>query len=181
MNPIYSTVSIKTVEKFRLARYVVISPNPESDAMEHMERLTKNSGLLNCPEYKLRKIGWDFPFVSKEQKDLFGLHGYVAAVIIPEDFVPSCDGAELVFQDTDNYAVITVRDPFSAPWEKISGAYQRIYDYTNNHHITARNYDNRICMEEPYVKDGISYLDVYVPIDISDQGNNKVSSLEVTK
>lgn len=165
MNNIYSEINLVTVERFRLARYVIISPNPEADVMEHMDQWAENSGLLDYPDYTPRKIGWDFPFVSKEQKESFGLHGYVSAYIIPEDFVPSCDGAELVFQETDHYAMLTITAPFSAPWEKIPGAYGKIYEYANEHHILAKSYENRICMEEIYEKNGVTYMDVYVPID----------------
>lgn len=166
MNQVYSEISLKTVEKFRLARYVVISPNPETDAMEYMERWAKNSGLLDTPGYTPKRIGWDFPFVSEEQKERFGLHGYVAAYIIPEDFVPSCGGAELAVQDTDHYAVITITDPFSAPWEKIPGAYGKIFEYANARHMAAKSYENRICMEETYVREDVTYMDVYVPVDM---------------
>lgn len=162
---VYSEISLITVEKFRLARYAVISPEPESDAMEHMERWAKSSGLLDYPGYTPKKFGWDFPFVSEEQKEKFGMHGYVAAYIIPEEFTPSCGGAELVFQETDDYAVITITDPFKAPWEKIPGAYGKIYEYTNERHMAARDYDHRICMEETYTRDGVAYMDVYVPVD----------------
>lgn len=166
MDQVHSEISLKTVEKFRLARYVMVSPNPENDAMEYMERWAKNSGLLDYPGYTPRRIGWDFPFVSEEQKERFGLHGYVAAYIIPEDFVPSCEGAELAVQETDHYAVLTVTDPFSAPWEKIPGAYGKIYEYANTRHMVAQSYENRICMEEVYVREGVIYMDVYVPVDI---------------
>lgn len=31
--------------------------------------------------------------------------------------------------------------------------------------MAARSYDNRICMGETYIRDGITYIDVYVPGD----------------
>ena len=37
MENVYSEISLTTVERFRLARYVVISPNPEEDVMGYME------------------------------------------------------------------------------------------------------------------------------------------------
>lgn len=160
-----SQIRVKTVERFRLARYVVISQNPEHDAMDYVERWAKDSGLLDYPDYYPRKIGWDFPFVSEEQKERFGLHGYVAAYIVPEDFVPSCEGAELTVQETDHYAVITIMDPFSAPWDKIPSAYGELYEYAKARNIVAQSYENRICMEEVYVKEGVTYMDVYVPVD----------------
>lgn len=165
MNDVYSEVSLTTVEKFRFARYVMISPNPENDVMEYMARWAKNSGLLDYPGYIPRQIGWDFPFVSDEQKNRYGLRGYVAAYIIPEEFKPSCDGAELAFQETDHYAKITITDPFFAPFDRIPGAYGKIFEYAAGHHIIAQSCDNRICMEELYVQEGITYMDVYVPVD----------------
>lgn len=165
MNDVYSEIILTTVERFRMARYVMISPNPENDVMEYMERWAKNSGLLDYPGYTPRMIGWDFPFVTEEQNKKFGLRGYVAAYMLPEGFEPSCCGAELAFQETDHYAKITVTDPFSEPFVKIPGAYGKIYEFASQRHIVPENYGNRICMEEVFVKNGITYMDVYVPIN----------------
>lgn len=165
MNEVYSEICFVTVEKFRFARYVIISPNPEDDVMGYMERWAENSGLFLYPGYTKRLIGWDFPFVSEEQKNQFGLRGYVAAYMIPDDFEPSCGGAELGYQETDHYAKITVTDPFTSPFEKIAGAYGKIYEFAKTLDIIPKSYENRICMEEVFVKDGITYMDVYVPVD----------------
>lgn len=165
MEHTYSEIRLVTVERFKLARYVVISPNPEEDVMGHMENWAKNSGLLEYPGYTPRQIGWDFPFVSDEQREKFGLRGYVSAYIIPEDFEPACCGAELAYQETDQYAKITVTEPFSNPFETIGGAYGKINEFAKERHITAKSYENRICMEEVFVKDGVTYMDVYVPVD----------------
>lgn len=75
-------------------------------------------------------------------------------------------GAELAVQETDHYAVLTITDPFSAPWEKIPGAYGKIYEYASARHMAAHSYDNRICMEETYIREGVTYMDVYVPVDM---------------
>ena len=40
------------------------------------------------------KIGWDFPFVSLELQNRFGLRGYVAAYVLPEGFETDCSGVE---------------------------------------------------------------------------------------
>ena len=73
--------------------------------------------------------------------------------------------AELGYQETDHYAKITVTDPFSNPFEKITGAYGKIYEFAKERHIIARSYKDRICMEEVFIKDGVTYMDVYVPVD----------------
>ena len=62
---IYSEVKIRKVPAFQMARYVMISPNPEDDVQTYMKNWAKKSGLLSkAPDAKL--IGWDFPFISQE-------------------------------------------------------------------------------------------------------------------
>lgn len=82
---IYSSIQIKRIRPFKMASYVMISPDPESDALGYMERWAGNSGLKSAVS-QVKYIGWDFPFVSQEQQNRFGLHGYVAACIIPDGF-----------------------------------------------------------------------------------------------
>ena len=65
------------------------------------------------------KIGWDFPYVSPELQNRFGLRGYVAAYILPEGFETSCPGVEYANQEDADYAVITIYDPFAAAFERI--------------------------------------------------------------
>lgn len=165
MSDSYSEITFQTVERFRMARYVIISPNPEDDVSAYMDRWAQQSGLLDVPGYTPRKIGWDFPYVTKQQQEQFGLRGYVAAYVIPEDFAPACGGAELVHQETDEYAVITVTDPFSAPFEKIPGGYHQIFAHITPKGWAVQNYDNRICMEYIYEKDGVMYMEIYVPVN----------------
>ena len=61
---IYSDVTIKKMPAFKLARYVMISPNPESDVLNYMKNWGKISGLL-AADSNAKLIGWDFPFVSQ--------------------------------------------------------------------------------------------------------------------
>ena len=44
-------------------------------------------------------------------------------------------------------------------------AYGKIYEFAKERHIIARSYKDRICMEEVFIKDGVTYMDVYVPVD----------------
>ena len=86
---IYSEIRIQRTAPFKMACYVMISPAPESDALEHMDKWAESCGLKKIsPEVKL--IGWDFPYVSQELQNRFGLHGYVAACVIPDDFKADC-------------------------------------------------------------------------------------------
>ena len=59
---VYSEITIKRVKAFKMARYVMLTPNPEDDVNAYMENWAKRSGLLEFnPDAML--IGWDFPVV----------------------------------------------------------------------------------------------------------------------
>lgn len=62
---IYSEVTIKKVKAFKMARYVMITPNPEDDVNAYMDKWAQRSGLLKFQPNAMR-IGWDFPFVPFE-------------------------------------------------------------------------------------------------------------------
>lgn len=162
----YSDIRVETVERFRLARYVVISPEPENDSIDHMKKWLKDSGLLEYPGYHPRLIGWDFPHLSPEQINVYGLRGYVSAYIIPEDFTPLCSGAEIAWQEKDTYAVITITDPFRDAFDLIPNAYKTLLGHIKKNNLEVHSHENRICFEEVYEQDGIQYMDVYIPVDI---------------
>lgn len=160
---IYDPVRIVRVSGFRMARYVMISPNPEDDVNAYMDAWAERSGLADIPGFVPKRIGWDFPYVSAEQKNRFGLRGYAAAYILPEGFEPCCQGVEIASQETADYAVMTVRDPFAAAFERIPHAYQMILEYLRSNGIRKSAKSGILpCFEYVYEKDGISYMDVYI-------------------
>lgn len=162
---IYSEVRIKRVAPFKMASYVIISQDPESDAMGHMERWAENSGLKKlCPDAKL--IGWDFPFVTQEQQNRFGLHGYVAACVIPDDFKTDYPGVNYMENKEADYGVITIKEPFIQPFERIPNAYKLIMEYFQANNFKEKNQENIIsCFEYEYQKNDITYMDVYIHAD----------------
>lgn len=162
---IYSEVTIKRVPAFRMARYVMISPNPEDDVYAYMKKWARNSGLLTAyPEAKL--IGWDFPFVTQEQQSRFGLRGYVAAYVIPEGFETEYPGVEYGLNNESDYAVITITNPFEQAFERIPNAYTRIMEYLQANNFKEKTQENVIsCFENVYENEGITYMDVYVHVD----------------
>ncbi|MCI5649531.1 MAG: helix-turn-helix domain-containing protein [Fusicatenibacter sp.] len=123
---IYSEITIKRVKAFRMARYVMVTPNPEDDVNTYMDHWAQQSGLLTFQPDAL-KIGWDFPFVSQELQNRFGLRGYVAAYLLPDGFETNCPGVEYATQDEADYAVITVYHPFVAAFERIPNAYKKYW------------------------------------------------------
>lgn len=82
-NKAYSDIRIVTVEPFRYISYVVISCEPEDDAISHVEGWAKHLKIENP-----YVIGWDFPQVSQEQRNVFNMRGYRAALILDEGQIP---------------------------------------------------------------------------------------------
>lgn len=162
---IYSEISIKRIAPFKMASYVIISPDPESDALGHIDRWAESCGLKKvCPDVKL--IGWDFPFVSQEQQNRFGLHGYVAACVIPDDFKTDCPGVMFSENKEADYAVITIKEPFIQPFERIPNAYKLIMEYLQANNFKEKNQENIIsCFEYEYKKNDITYMDVFIHVD----------------
>ncbi|MCE5189216.1 MAG: helix-turn-helix domain-containing protein [Eubacteriales bacterium] len=162
----YSDVRIETLDRFRLARHAVISVTPEDDAMLVMKQWAEKSGLAALPNSKLDMIGWDFPLLSQEQINVFNMHGYVSACVIPADFTPACEGAELVWQEGGKYAVISIMEPFRAAFELIPNAYQTMLRYIKEHGYSLRpeNARETFCFERIYVKEGVEYMDVFIAL-----------------
>lgn len=159
---IYSEVAIRKVPAFKMARYVMISPNPEDDVQAYMKNWGNRSGLLAAhPDAKL--IGWDFPFISQEQQTHFGLHGYVAAYLLPEGFETDCPGVEFAQNKEAEYAVITITEPFIQPFERIPTGYKLIMEYLQANNFKDKLSDDILsCFEQEYEKDGVVYMDIYV-------------------
>ena len=162
---IYSEITIRTVKPFRMARYVMVTPNPEDDVNAYMDNWAQRSGLLQLrPDAK--KIGWDFPYVSSELQNRFGLRGYVAAYILPEGFETGCPGVEYADQEEADYAGITVYDPFAAAFERIPNAYKKIMEYLQVNGFREKPREGILsCFEHVYEKDGITCMDVYIHVD----------------
>jgi len=167
----FSPVSIVTVPAFTLGRYVIISPQPENDVQMYLDHWANMSGLREYCHH-LRQIGWDFPFVSKEQQNRFGLRGYVAGWILPEGFSPKCPGVEIYTQDAAQYARITIHDPFRAAFDRIPKGYQRILQYLGANGFKENHGTQFLgCFEEVYEKNGETCMDIYIHADCVGKGN----------
>lgn len=162
---IYSGIQIRRLKPFAMARYVIISPNPEDDVNAYMDHWACTCGLRNThPEAK--RIGWDFPFVSLEQRNRFGLRGYTAAYVLPEGFETDHPGVEYCRQQEADYAVITIKEPFRKPFERIPDAYKRILEYIRGNGLRERPQENVLeCFEYVYETDGQERMDVYVHVE----------------
>lgn len=158
---IYSDVRIERIPAFRMAFYVIISANPEDDANAYIENWATKNGIAEP-----RMIGWDFPFVSAEQKNRFGLRGYAAACVLPMDFEYSGNSVEIAEQCAADYAVITVRNPFEDAFGRIPHAYHLILEYLNCNGFRENHRDGIIpCFEYIYHQEGVEYMKVHIHVD----------------
>ena len=108
----YTNLRIEVVPGFRYVEHTVISTEPESDAMDRVYKYAKDCGIENP-----KVIGWDFPKLSVEQINVFRMHGYTAAWILPDGLNP--EGLEVKEQAGHMYAAIHIERPFDNPFSTI--------------------------------------------------------------
>jgi hypothetical protein len=118
----YSNLRTEEVEGFRYVAYTVISREPEADAIGRMYKCAEENGISNP-----KVIGWDFPRLSVEQINVYKMHGYTAAWILPDGIAP--DGLEIREQAGHRYAAIHIERPFDNPFSTIPGAYHTLGDF----------------------------------------------------
>lgn len=157
----YSDIREEWVEPFRYLRYTVISLEPEDDAKTHVRLWADQLGIQD-PQI----IGWDFPMLSQEQINVFHMHGYTAALILPEGCNVFDPQAEVCTNPKQKYLAITIRNPFEAPFRLIPNAYKTILTYMQTNGISGAYGKGLIdCFEKEYSMDGVPYMDVYIAID----------------
>lgn len=71
------------VSRQTISKWEMDAANPEMDALDRVFKYAKENGIEN-----LRVIGWGFPNLSVEQINVFNMHGYTAARILPEGVTP---------------------------------------------------------------------------------------------
>ena len=162
---VYSPVEIRHVEAFRMARYLMVSPNPEEDVQACMAAWARRSGLLARQPDAMR-IGWDWPYVTQEQQSRFGLRGYVAAYVLPEGFPEDCPDVEFAGQAAADYAVISITDPHAASFARIPKAYHKLMAYLQANGFREKPHPDVLsCFEHEYDRGGTHYMDVYIHVD----------------
>ncbi len=118
----YSDLRVEEVGAFRYIEHTVISTEPENDAISYMYKIAEENGIDNP-----RVIGWDFPNLSQEQVNVFNMHGYTAALILPEGVSPA--GMNIREQPDHKYVAIHIDRPYDDPFVTIPGAYHTLNDF----------------------------------------------------
>ena len=160
-NEAYTGIRVEDVPPFRYVRHIVISSTPEDDAIKHMTDWATASGI-KAPEI----IGLDFPYVTPEQINVHHMHGYLAACVLPPDFHATCADIVIIAQAKQRYAVITIKEPFAAPFSLIPNAYKTLMRYMDINGLKHREAREVLpCFEKVYKRDGATCMDVFIAVD----------------
>ncbi len=149
-NEAYTNLRVETVPGFRYIKYAVISSDPEGDALDRVFSIARDCGVD-----KPRVIGWDFPNVSQEQINVFNMHGYEAAWILPDGCVPP--DIEIHEQADHKYAAVHIEKPFENPFVIIPNGYKTLMEYMRVNALEHTGKDVIPCFET----DGDS-MDIYI-------------------
>lgn len=157
----YSDIRMEYVGPLVYIRYAVVSTEPENDAIS---RVKKWADILKIDSPEI--IGWDFTVLSQEQINVFNMHGYVAALVLPDNLTQTADTMDVVSQEKQKYIVITIKNPMIAPFRLIPNAYKVLMTHIHVNGINHKEDKNLIsCFEKEYVIDGIPYMDVYISVE----------------
>lgn len=146
----YSNLRVEIVPAFRYIKHAVVSSEPEGDAIDRIFSIARSCGVENP-----RVIGWDFPNVSQEQINVFNMHGYEAAWVLPDGIVPP--DIEIHEQADQKYAAIHIEGPFENPFVTIPNAYKTLMEFMRVNGLEYVEKDVIPCFET----DGDS-MDVYI-------------------
>ena len=157
---LYSNFRCEWVDGFLYLRHIVISSEPEEDAIAHLKRKAES---LHIDHQRI--LGWDFPAMSQELINVYNMHGYAAALVLPDGFELS-EGLDVHAQPRQKYAVITIRDPFTAPFTTIPNGYKALMNWMRINGLQhKRSRDVIECFEYEYTKDGVGMMDVFIAIE----------------
>ena len=154
----YSDIREEWVEPMRYITHTVVSTEPEGDAIDRVMSWARKLGIEE--PYIL---GWDFPVPSQELINIHNMHGYTAAITLPEGV--SADGLDVpvLSQERQKYMAITIREPFAAPFQLIPNAYKALLTYMHTNGIAHRREKSVIeCFEHDYIRDGMEYMDIFI-------------------
>lgn len=118
----YTDLRVEVFPSFRYVKHTVVSTDPEGDAINWAFNTARDNGVE-----KPKVIGWDFSCVSQEQINVYNMHGYTAAWILPDGIVPQ--NTEIYEQADHKYAAIHIETPFENPFVTIPNGYKTLMEY----------------------------------------------------
>lgn len=160
-NEAYSDIKLVTVEPFRYIQYAVISGEPEEDAIFHVERWAQK---LKLKEPKI--IGWNFPYVSQEQNNVYHMHGYSAALVLDEGRDIGDIDSEIFVQEKQKYVTITLKYSDDEAFSIIPNAYKVLMTHMAANGLKERFSPSVIsCFEHEYFVGEDKCMDIFIAVE----------------
>lgn len=169
MSDYLSTINYKTIPAMTVIRTTVISKNPEDEVIKLLTKFAKINNLKTS-----RNFGFDVP-VSEEQANQ-DMRGYEYWLVLDESELEKVtlpfmfEGSEISshFLDKHRYAALRISDPFSDPFERIGLGWKTLVRWLEEKQISHNDSEkmcHAYCLEEVIETDGITYMDIFIPVD----------------
>ena len=159
-----------SLPKSLVASYEVISGEPEQTAIEFVEKWLGNKGL-SAGKNGVRGFGFD---CHKGREIPNGCRIYHVYYTVPESTKGDSDITVKEFQG-GNFARLVITDPFSGDfplawgillkWAFDNNIETRLGYTSPNDIYSLFSNEDAPCLEELYIKDGVQYMDFYLPIE----------------
>lgn len=157
----FSEMKVVTLDPIKYVMYTVVSEYPEDNALAYVGEWAKTNKIENADI-----IGWDFPKITQEQVNVYHMHGYTAACILPNDFVNNQETLKIINQGKKDYAKITIKDPFRDPFATIPNAYKALMKFIKVNNLSSRQPQDCIpCFEREYTNADGTFMDIYIAIE----------------
>lgn len=177
-----SDIKYETLKSMTVLSGTVIGQEPEEEVIEIMRQLSEDIGIRT-----VREFGFDSP-VSEDDSNK-GYRGYEYWLVIPTDkIIKVVDYANNINKEytedlTFNYKSLTITqitipsyryvniritDPFANPMERIPLGWKSLVKWLESNDYNHEDFEHKSCLnclEEIVEVDGITYMDLFIPID----------------
>lgn len=167
----FSEVKYEIIDKMTVLSGTAIGEEPEDAIIERMHRLAGSYGIN-----VIRSFGFDSPIEGSE--DVTKLRGYEYWLVIEDKELTALpDIKSFLYEDTSitvkqipafRYASLRITDPMYNPFELISTGWRTLVDWLEKHDFKEPDFKFNPaanCLEEVKTIDGITYMDIYIPVD----------------
>ena len=157
MGGVFSDVRHETLETMRVASCCIISRSPEGQVTQFLPLWCKERGVEGT-----RAFGFDYPVDRELQKK--GFRGYEYWMVVPEH-ITATEGVTVANIPGNEYAVLRIANPFSAPLERIGMGWKRLRDWCLAHENVPTTSKDKYWLEEVVSDDdGNLHMDCYFPL-----------------
>lgn len=155
-----SDISYEVLDEMTVISGVKSGFEPEDEIINEMMTFkTKNSIDVK------RMFGFDSPIEDERAK--LGERGYELWLVVDQEIDLSETSYSHKSIPAYKYAKLRITDPFSNPMERIPKAWRSIITWIEDNKVLKKSdYDETLnCLEEVIEVDGITYMDIMVPIE----------------